>query len=200
MQRFRRFTAAVLTVAALAGAIVSLNGSAMAQAQKDAAPAAAPAPAPSQAPAPQPIKQIALTDQQVASLIATQTAMDAITDKLQEGAADKPDPKLQAQLEDVAKKNGFASFDDYANVYDNIGLVMSGIDPKTKVFTQPPELLKKQIAELTADKTVPAKEKTAMLNDMKAAQASVVPVQFTANVALVTKSYDKLMPLFSDDE
>ena len=194
MRDFIRPSIAALAVAAFASfSAIALTGAAMAQ-----APAKQAAPAP--AAAPEPLKQIALTDKQVESLIAAQKEMDAVTDKLPEGAQDKPDPKLQAQLEGIAKKNGFTDMNDYGTVYDNVSMVMSGIDPKTKAFTEPPEMLKKQIAAVTADPKIPAKDKKAILDEMNAATKTVAKVQFPANVTLVTKYYDKLGPLLQDDQ
>ncbi|MGD9839256.1 MAG: hypothetical protein AB7F72_17320 [Afipia sp.] len=195
---------AALTVAAtcLLGA-VAMTGSAFAQAKQQPAPAKQQAAPPKQAAAPEPappLKQIELTEKQIESLIATQKEMDAVTDKLPQGAADKPDPKLQAQLEGIAKKNGFADFSDYGAVYDNVSLVMSGIDPKTRAFTEPPEMLKKQIAAVQADTKIPAKDKKEILEDMNGALKSVEAVKFPGNVTLVTKYFDKLGPLFQDDE
>jgi hypothetical protein len=51
--------------------------------------------------------------------------MDAVTEKI-------PDPKMTAQLESAAKKNGCASYDEYTDVVDNISLVLAGFDPTTK--------------------------------------------------------------------
>jgi hypothetical protein len=162
-----------------------------------AAPAPAPAPAPQQVP---PLKQIELTDKQINSLLAAQKEMDAFADKLPAGAADKPDPKAQAQFEAIARKNGFADINDYGLVYDNVSFVMSGIDPKTKAFIQPSEALKKQIAAVQADAKIPARDKKAMLDDMAATLATVEPVKFPGNVTLVTKYYDQLAALMQDDE
>lgn len=194
MRDFTRPSIAVLAVAAFASfSAIAFTGAAMAQ-----APAKQAAPAP--AAAPEPLKQIALTDKQVESLIAAQKEMDAVTDKLPEGAQDKPDPKLQAQLEGIAKKNGFTDFNEFGTVYDNVSMVMSGIDPKTKAFTEPPEMLKKKIASVQADPKIPAKDKKAILDEMNAATKTVAKVQFPANVTLVTKYYDKLGPLLQDDQ
>jgi len=186
-----RRTALTITCFALAAAVVS-GGSALAQAAKDAPPAAT-----EEMP---PVKQLALTEKQVQGVISAQKDMDAITVKIPEGAGDKPDPKVQAELEAVAKKNGFASYDEYSDVLDNIGLVMSGIDPKTKQFTQPPEALKAQIAALQADTKMAAKNKQAALAEMNAALKTTPTVQFPANVQLVTKYYDKLSELLQSDE
>ncbi len=194
MRDFIRPSIAVAAIAAFAAFnAFAFTGSAFAQ-----APAKQAAPTPP--PAPEPLKQIALTDKQVESLIAAQKEMDALTDKLPADAQDKPDPKLQAQLEGIAKKNGFADFNEYGNVYDNVSMVMAGIDPKTKAFTQPPEMLKKQIAAVTADPKIPAKDKKSILDEMNAAVKTTTDVQFPANVTLVTKYYDKLGPLLQDDQ
>jgi hypothetical protein len=201
MRDFVRFPIAVLAVAAFAlFGSAALNGAAMAQAPKQPpAPAAKQAP-PAQEPAQAPLKQIELTDKQIESLLAAQKEMDAVSDKLPAGAADNPDPKLQAQFDAIVKKNGFASFDEYGAVYDNVSLVMSGIDPKTKAFTEPPEALKKQIAAVQAEAKIPAKDKKAILDDMNEALKMVEPVKYPANVTLVIKYYDKLGALMQDDE
>ncbi len=78
------------------------------------------------------LKQMALTDKQIEGVLAAQKEMDAITEKLPDDA--KPDPKVTAQLDAVAKKNGFASYDEYNDVIDNISLVLGGIDPATKKY------------------------------------------------------------------
>jgi len=202
MRDAARTSLAAFTMAA-AVSLVAMAGTAPAFAQAKQAPAkqAAPAKQPAAAPEPpQPLKQVELTEKQIESLLVTQKEMDAVTDKLPEGAADKPDPKLQAQLDGIAKKNGFADFAEYGAVYDNVSFVMSGIDPKTKAFTEPQELLKKQIAALQADAKVPAKDKKAILEEMNGALKSSEPVKFPGNVTLVTKYYDKLGPLLKDDE
>jgi hypothetical protein len=138
------------------------------------------------------MKQLALTEKQIQGVLAAQPDMDAITSKIPDNAGDKPDPKVQAQFDGVAKKNGFANYGEYSDVLDNIGLVMSGIDPKTKTFSQPPEALKKQIAAVQADAKMPAKDKKSAVDDMTAALKTTPNVQFPDNVTLVTKYYDKL--------
>ncbi|WP_315837596.1 hypothetical protein [Bradyrhizobium prioriisuperbiae] len=199
-----RRAALMVTCFALAAAVAS-GGTAFAQAKKDAPKQAAPAAAPAAAPpaaaqeqAPE-LKQMALTDKQIEGVLASQKEMDAITDKIPEAQADKPNPKVQAQLDGVAKKYGFASYLEYSDVVDNISLVLSGIDPKTKEFLQPPEALKKQIAALQADTKTPAKDKKAALEDMNEALKSTPTVQFPDNVALVTKNYDKLSAALQED-
>lgn len=199
MRDLFRLPLAVLAVTAATLFVVAAADPALAQAKQQQAPAKQAAPPPPQPGAPA-LRQIELTEKQIEQLLAAQKEMDTVTDKLPESAADKPDPKLQAQLEGIAKKNGFASLDDYGTVYDNVALVMSGIDPKTKAFIEPPEALKKQIAAVQADSKIPAKEKKAILDDMNEALKTLEPVKYPGNVALVTKYYDRLVALMQDDE
>ena len=138
--------------------------------------------------------QVALTDKQIQGLLSAHTELDALTDKLPDTAA-KPDPKVQAQMDSIAKKYGFANYAEYGVVFYNIGLVMSGIDPQTKAFAQPPEALKKQIAAVQSDAKMPAKDKKSALDEMNAALKTTPNVQFPENVTLVTKYYDKLSVL-----
>ncbi|MBY0532700.1 MAG: hypothetical protein K2P86_12090 [Xanthobacteraceae bacterium] len=153
-----------------------------------AALAVAAAPAGAQG-APQEIKQIKLSEKQVQSYIAAQGDLNAVTAKIK---GDKPDPKLVAELETAAKKHGFANLEELDNVSINVGLVMSGIDPKTREFSQPPEALKKEIATVTADKSIPEKEKKEILAELNMALKFAKPVRFPENVELIKKYFDKI--------
>src|ERR1035438_5047954 len=147
MREFVRPAAIALSIACLAVSLAAVTTDhALAQAKQQMAPAQA-APPPGQPPA---LKQIALTEKQVQGVLAAGTDMDAITAKLPENA--KPDPKITAQLEGVAKKNGFASYDEYNNVLDNISMVMAGFDSATKKYVGAEAVVKAQIAEVQADK------------------------------------------------
>ena len=103
-----------------------------------------------------PVKQIKLTEKQVEGFIAAHKDMGAVAEKIE---GDKPDPKIQGQLEGIAKKYGFKDFNEYDDVASNIALVMAGVDPQTKAFTDPPTAIKREIDEITADKSMPEKEK-----------------------------------------
>jgi len=170
--------------------------SGFAQAAKKApAKQAEPAPAPEP-----PLKQIALTDKQIESVLAAQKDLDAITDKLPENAAAKPDPKVVAQLDDAAKKNGFASYGEYNDVVENIGLVLSGFDPQTKKYVGQEAVIKQQIAAVQADKKMPAKDKKEALADLNGALKSPPPViENKGNIDLVEKYYDKLSAAMQDE-
>ncbi|WGS20285.1 MULTISPECIES: hypothetical protein [unclassified Bradyrhizobium] len=194
---------AALSVASLAVSMTAASNSgvfAQAKQQQMAPPANQPAQA---APAPQdqppPIKQIALTDKQIDGALAASKEMDPITAKLSENA--KPDPKIIGQLEGIARKNGFASYDDYNNVVDNIALVLGGFDPQTKKYVGPEAVLKAQIAQVQADKKMPANDKKEALADLNEALKSPPPaVENKGNIDLITKNYDKLMAEFGGSD
>ncbi len=199
-----RLAAAAFTVAGLALAFTAISSqSVLAQAAKQQAPAkqAAPAPAAQPAePAPQPLKQIALTDKQVEGVLAAQKGLDAITDKLPQDAPAKPDPKITAQLDDVAKKNGFANYGEYNDVVENVMMVLGGFDPKTKAYVGPETVIKQQIAAVQADKKMPAKDKKAALDELNGALKQPIPaVENKGNIDLVTKYYDKLTAAMQDE-
>ena len=121
--------------------------------------------------------------------------------RLYDGAdPDKPDPKVEAQAAAVAKKHGFASLAQYDDVLTNITMIVSGIDPQTKKFTEPPEQIKNEIAALKADKSVPEAQKKENLTQLQAALKNVKPVQFKENIALVLKYFDKLAPLMQEQD
>jgi len=142
-------------------------------------------------------KEIKLTEKHIQNFIGADNDMA----KLYESAdPDKPDPKLEAQAEAIAKKNGFASLAEFDDVSFSISMVMSGIDPQTKKFTEPPEQIKKEIAALKADKTVPEAEKKDELAELEAALKTAKPIQFKENIALVLKYYDKLLPLMQTQD
>jgi hypothetical protein len=194
MRPILRSVVAALSVGGLAVSLglVSTTG-AFAQA-KDAAPAAQPAETPQ-------LKQIALTDKQVEAVLASQKELDAITEKLPEDAADKPDPKVTAQLDGVAKKYGFADYADYNVVVDNISLVMGGFDPQTKKFIGNDAVIKQQIAAVQADKKMSAKEKKDALADLNQALKAPAPtIENKGNIDVVAKYYDKLAAAMSEDE
>ena len=192
MRKIIRPAATALSIACLAASIAAFSAdSALAQAKQEMAPA--------QAGQPPALKQIPLTDKQIEGVLAAQKDMNAITDKLPENA--KPDPKVIAQLEAIAKKNGFAGYDEYNNVIDNVSLVLGGFDPATKKYVGSEAVLKAQIAQVQADKKMSAKDKKAALDDLNAALKAPEPaLENKGNIDLVTKYYDKLAELFGDDQ
>jgi hypothetical protein len=142
-------------------------------------------------------KEIKLTEKHIQSFMS---AYDDMAKVYESADPDKPDDaKLEAQAEAIAKKNGFANLTEFDDVSVSISAVLSGIDPQTKKFTEPPEQIKKEIAALRADKTIPEAQKKQGLAELEAALKVAKPIQFKENIALVLKYFDKLSPLMMQD-
>ena len=118
--------------------------------------------------------------------------MTDVTEKLQGEASDKPNPKLQAELEAVAKKSGFKDFAEYDNVAATISMIMAGIDPDTKQYTPADEAIRQQIADLEADKSLPAEERKQALDELNEALKQAQPIRNQASIELVKKYYGKI--------
>ena len=187
MRDVLRPLAGTLMMACLATGLTILStDGALAQAKQGPSNQMAPA-----QPAQPPLKQMALTDKQINGVLAAQKDMDAITQKLPPNAA--PSPKVIAQLDAVAKKNGFASYDEYNDVVDNISLVLSGFDPVAKKYIGFEAATKAQIAEVQANKQMSAKDKKDALAELNDALKSPAPaIENKGNIDLVGKYYDKL--------
>jgi hypothetical protein len=151
---------------------------------------------PGAAPA-QEVKQIKLTDKHIQGFMAAYEDIARVYDGAE---SDKPDPKVVAQAAAVAKKYGFASLAQYDDVSMNISMIMSGIDPQTKKFTEPPEQIKNEIATLKADKSVPEAERNEGLAQLDAALKMAKPIQFKENIALVLKYFDQLVPIMQEQD
>ena len=186
MRKIIRPLAGALSVACLALSLMAFpSGAALAQAKAAA----------TEAPAP---KQVALTEKQIEGVLAAQKDIDAITSKLPEDA--KPDPKVQAQLDAVAKKAGFAGYDEYSGVVDTISLVINGFDPETKKYVGAEAVIKAQIAQVQADTKMSAKDKKVALAELDEALKSPPPaVENKGNIDLVGKYYDKLAEAFGGE-
>jgi len=137
------------------------------------------------------LKQIRLTEKQVEGFISAQKDMFAITKKML-GASDKPDANIQAQLEAAAKKQGFKDLDEYDDVAFNISLIMTGIDPQTKKYTDPSVEIQQEIAEITANPTMSAEEKKQVLDQLNQDLKAAVPIEYPSNIDLVLQYYDKI--------
>ena len=200
MREFVHPVTLALSAAGLAVVMaIASTGGALAQAKqappKQMAPAQA-APPPAQPPA---VKLMALTDKQIEGVLTAQKDMDAIAAKLPDNA--RPDPKVTAQLEGVAKKNGFAGYDEYNDVIDNISIVLAGFDPATKKYVGTDAVIKAQMAQVQADRKMPPKDKKQALADLnEALKSPAPPIENKGNIDLVTKYYDKLAAIMGDDQ
>ena len=141
--------------------------------------------------APPQLKQIALTQQQVDNLVASAKDMEAVSKTLPQNAP--PSAKAIGQLDVVAKKHGFAGYDDYNTVMGNVSLVMDGIDPQTKKYIGSDAALKMQVEQVKANKQMSAADKKQALANLDMALKAKEPeVANKGNIDLVLKNYDKI--------
>lgn len=207
---------ATLTPALLASTLIGLGlslaapGFAAAQTAQTAqtAPAASPAapgaPAAPQTPAADAagdaagVQQMQLTPAMVDQFAAANKEVNGILDKLPDGT-DQPDPATMAKLDTTAQKYKFADYKQYDAVESNIGIVMAGIDPQTKQYVGPEAVIKKQIAQVQADKQISAKDKKDTVDQLNAALPTIPKLQYPGNADVVVKNYDKLNETMPQD-
>jgi hypothetical protein len=149
----------------------------------------------------QQLKQIKLTDKQVEGFIAAQADFAPLAEKLREGG-EKPDPSLAGQLDEIAKKHGFADFNEFEDVGANVTVVLDGLDPKSGAYTDPVEKMKKERDEIKADTSIPEADKKLALDDLEQEIAAAQPLQFKENIEVVQKhraAIDKLVPAQTDE-
>lgn len=170
----RRLLPIVVAAVAATGVAVGQMGPAFAQQQPGAL-----------APTPE-INQVRLNDKQVVGFLGAQKDLVAITAKL-EAAGDTIDEKLQKELDDIGKKNGFKDFADFEEIRANIMMVLAGIDPDTGDYSDPIELIKKDIEAIKADKALSEADRKAQLDEMGDALKEMQPLKFKENIDVVKK-------------
>jgi cell division protein FtsL len=139
-----------------------------------------------------PLRQIKLSEKQLDSFIASHKDMADLLEKL---PAETSETAAQGQIDAVAKKHGFKDHNEYNEVAANIDLVMSCIDPKTREFTEPPVLAKKELDDVVADKSMSEQDRKQWIEELTERVKTAQPILHPSNVELVKKYYDKLEPL-----
>ena len=81
----------------------------------------------------------------------------------------------------------------------SISTVISGIDPQTKKFTEPPEQIKKEDRGAQGGQNHPGSAKETGPSGARGCAQIAKPVQFKENIALVLKYFDKLLPLMMQE-
>lgn len=137
-------------------------------------------------------KQVKLDNKMVESFITAQKDIAEFAQKNPAQQGDKPDPKVQAELDGIAKKHGFANFAEFDDVGFNITMVLSGIDKDSGKFTDPIVSIKQEIEEITADKTIPEKDKKQILDELNESLKNTPPLQYPENVEVVKLYREKI--------
>ncbi len=139
-----------------------------------------------------PVKQIKLSEKQITGFIAAHKDMSEAFDKLPD---ETPDAEADAKLAPIARRFGFKDHKEYQEVVTNIAMVMFGIDPDTKAFTDPPTLTKKLLENAKADKKLSDADRKQVVEDLTNQLKMVQPIVHPGNIDLVKKHYDKIEPL-----
>jgi hypothetical protein len=156
-----------------------------------------PTSAPAQVPA---ATQLKLTEQHIEGFVGAQKDMSAVAEKMMEATVSKSaNAKYEAGLNAVTKKHGFKNFAEYHVVAANIYLVMASIDSQTKVFTDPPTAVKREIEDVIAAKDIPTHEKKKLLRSLTLALRAARPIKFPTNIKLVQKHYDQIIAASNGD-
>lgn len=129
-----------------------------------------------------------LDDKAVTSYVAAQKEVSAVLERAGADPGDEIDPKVLANLERIAQKHGFASFEAFDDVAFNVTLVMNGLNPETGAFVDPKYGVRQEIANVTADKSIPAAEKREILDHLaEELEAMPAKLQFPENVEVVKR-------------
>jgi len=146
----------------------------------------------------QEFKQIELTDKMVASFIAAQKDFAPLAGKLAEGG-ETPDAELTKQLEEIAKKHGFASFAEFEDVGANITIILDGLDRASGTYTDPVEKMKKELDEIKKDDSIPPEDKKLAVDDLTQEIAAAKPLEHKANVDVVKKHIAEIEELIPEE-
>jgi hypothetical protein len=138
------------------------------------------------------VKQIQLSEKQIQNFIVAQKEISKLAEKMQNTPGAQPDPKAESAIQAITQKNGFADINEYNDVFDNISIIMAGLDPKTKAFSEPKVAIQKEINEVKADPSIPGPLKKQQLEELDEALKVAEPIKFTSNIELVKKYYDQI--------
>lgn len=130
------------------------------------------------------VKQIKLTEVQVGNFIKAQSDLATVASKVP-AVGDKPDPALLAELESIAKKHGFANFEELDDVAANISIVMAGLDTQTGEFTDPIEALQKELEDVKKDDSIPDTDKKQLVEELSEAIKTTPPLANKENIEVV---------------
>ncbi|MEJ0051759.1 MAG: hypothetical protein WDN02_11245 [Methylovirgula sp.] len=139
----------------------------------------------------EPVRQIELSEEKITHYLAARPAFDEILAK----AAAVPEPRYMRLLNETARKNGFADYADYESVAINVVWILTGIDPLSKKYVGVQTVTKQEAAILLSDKALSPRDHRSRFDTLHAQMLTAAPTKFAANIALVTKYYDKLFTL-----
>lgn len=131
------------------------------------------------------MQQIALNEAMVTRYIAAQREVIARAKEIEQLGEDAA--KLTDLLSEIARKHGFASFEELDVVAANVTLTLAGIDPDTGEYTDPKDSMRQELEEIKADSSISKDEKARLVSELEEAIESTPDLKFAENVAIVKK-------------
>ena len=144
-------------------------------------------------------KQQKLTETDMQRFIAAQKQLAPLSGKLA-ASGDKADPSLQKQVEQIAKSSGFSTIEELGNVTANVSLVLAGLDAQTGQFTEPPDLIRKEIDAVKQNQDLSQEDKQQAVAEMEQALKTAAPLQYKENVAMVQKFQKELDQVLAPEQ
>jgi len=140
-------------------------------------------------------EQVQMTDARVKGYIAASPRLSELFDRM-DSAETSPDPKLDAELEAIARKHGFKSYDELENVGLNIGFVLSGINEEDGSFREPLEVLEEELTAVRQDPSLEPEERQQLIASIKETIQLTPKLKYLGNVDIVRANLKALLDLF----
>ena len=141
------------------------------------------------------LTQIELTEAHIKGYLNAGQKLAELFDRIDK-AGGEPDAKLQAEMDQLAKDNGFKSLEEMELAVSNISFIMSGFGDDNQTYTEPVEALKQELAEIKADNSLKPDEKEQLVRSIEESIKLTPKVKYANNVVLVKKYFPQLIKLF----
>jgi hypothetical protein len=138
-----------------------------------------------------PLVQVELTDALMKRFLAMQSDLVALGKQI-EGTEQEETDVLKSKLTELAKKNGFATFEEFDDVASTISLVMEGLDPDTKEYVDPKESIAADIEDAKKDTTLTEAERKEVIADLEEARRTTPDVKYPGNIEMVRKYAEQI--------
>ncbi|MGF1650170.1 MAG: hypothetical protein ACFCUN_06955 [Hyphomicrobiaceae bacterium] len=135
--------------------------------------------------------QVELTDELIQKFIVMQQKINAMADEI-EKAGDNAAEKLRDKLDAIASESGLGTFDDFDRVASSITLVVAGIDPDTRAYSDPRKDMAADIEDIKADTSLNKEERDELIKDLEEAIANTPDVAYPVNIELVRKFINEI--------
>ncbi|HWE21339.1 MAG TPA: hypothetical protein VG758_29910 [Hyphomicrobiaceae bacterium] len=99
---------------------------------------------------------------------------------------------LRVQMEKACIEAGFDSYDQCAEVFGYVGIIIAGCDRRTRSFRDPIPLMRRQLARLEADISMPPAERDKQISELRQLLAALPDRLPTEHLRLMTANRDRI--------